>query len=198
MGKESFVFYRSFYEAIEKLKKSDQLKLYSHICRYALGEKTDDIDGVPAAIFDLIKPQIDANLRRYENGMKGGRPKTKTEPKQNQNDSKPKRNVNENVNDNENVNVCVEETSHTETKTHTIPTPDEVIRLAFQIGHVMTPEEAQEFIDYNTALGWKMEWKYALKRWFDHKVQKQEEQKNKWGNDPDQRKEYGGEIDWGY
>lgn len=83
-------------------------------------------------------------------------------------------------------------------KTHTIPSPDEVIRLAFQIGHHMTKEEAQEFIDYNTALGWKMEWKYALKRWFDHEAQKQEEQKNKWGNDPDQRKEYGGEIDWGY
>lgn len=104
MGKDSFVFYKSFYEAIKKLKKSDQLTLYSHICRYALGEKVDVIEGVPAAIFDLIKPQIDANLRRYENGLKGGRPRTEREPKHNQTETKAKRNVN--VNENVNVKNC--------------------------------------------------------------------------------------------
>ena len=201
MKRESFVFYRSFFEAIEKLKKNDKLTVYSHLCRYALGEEVDELEGVPGAIFDLIKPQIDANFQRYENGLKGGRPKTKTKPNRNRTitETEPNVNVNvnENVNDNENVNVCVEETSHTETKTHTIPTLDEVIRLAFQLGHAMTPEEAQRFIDYNTALGWKMDWKYALKRWFDHHVEKQKEQQNRWRNDPDQRKEYGGEIDWG-
>ena len=62
----------------------------------------------------------------------------------------------------------------------------------------LTEEEAQRFIDYNAALGWKMEWQYALKRWLDRHVEKQKEQENRWGNDPDQRKEYGGEIDWGY
>lgn len=86
--------------------------------------------------------------------------------------------------------VCVE--------THTIPTLDDVIGLAIMLGQELTTEEAQRFIDYNAALGWKMEWQYALKRWLDKHVEKQKEQENRWGNDPDQRKEYGGEIDWGY
>lgn len=81
--------------------------------------------------------------------------------------------------------------------THTIPTLDEVIGLALMIGQTLTIEEAQRFIDYNTALGWKMEWQYALRRWLDRHVEKQKEQADRWGNDPDQRKEYGGEIDWG-
>lgn len=81
--------------------------------------------------------------------------------------------------------------------THTVPTLDEVIGLALMIGQTLTIEEAQRFIDYNTALGWKMEWQYALRRWLDRHVEKQKEQTDRWGNDPDQRKEYGGEIDWG-
>ena len=58
-------------------------------------------------MFKLLKPQLDANTRRYENGCKGGRPKkTEEKPKENQNETKPKRNdnVNVNVNDNENHN----------------------------------------------------------------------------------------------
>ena len=85
--------------------------------------------------------------------------------------------------------VCVE--------THTIPAPDDVIGLAIMLGQELTEEEAQRFIDYNAALGWKMEWQYALKRWLDRHIEKQKEQENRWGNDPDQRKEYGGEINWG-
>ena len=107
MKRDSFVFYRSFFESIEKLKKNDKLTLYSHLCRYALGEEVEDLEGVPAAIFNLIKPQIDANSRRYENGLKGGRPVTKTKPNDNQTETKPKRNVNVNVNDNDNENVNV-------------------------------------------------------------------------------------------
>lgn len=81
--------------------------------------------------------------------------------------------------------------------THTPPTSEKIIQAAALLGQKMTNDEAQRFIDYNAALGWKLEWQYALKRWFDRHVEKQKEQINKWGNNPDQRKEYGGEIDWG-
>lgn len=202
MKRDSFVFYRSFFEAIEKLKKNDKLTIYSHICRYALDGDAEELEGAPGALFDLIKPQIDANFRRFENGKKGaeygklgGRPKTPKKPQGNPKQT-PNVNVNVNENVNENVNVCVDEKPQqtpTPTTTH-IPLPTEVQEESVKLGYELTEEEVRRFLNYNEARGWKMEWKYALKRWLDKDTGKK--QADRWGNDPDQRKEYGGEIKW--
>ena len=73
---------------------------------YALNQKEIKLNGISKAIFSLVKPQLDANYKKYENGKQK---KSKTEAKQKQNRSKTGTNVNENVNvnDNENVNVNV-------------------------------------------------------------------------------------------
>lgn len=105
--RDSFIFYKSFYEAISKLeKKSDKLEIYEAIFQYIFFDENPELKNAPAMAFALIKPQLDANNVKYENGRKGGRPKIKTEkyPKQNQTETEPKRNENENVNVNENVN----------------------------------------------------------------------------------------------
>ena len=125
--RDSVVFYRSFYEAIQNLPEPEQVKAYTAIMEYALNGVQPEIDGVAAAIFLLVKPQIDANNKRYENGK---RPKAKREEnkpeanqkqnqsekeaKEKQNESKPEAKpkqeeteseANENVNVKENVNV---------------------------------------------------------------------------------------------
>lgn len=97
MKRDSFVFYRSFYEAVKEIPEQEQLQAYNLMIEYALNGTELEAKGIPKAIFALIKPQIDANTKKYENGIKGGR-----KPKQNQNETKTK--PNENVNDNENVN----------------------------------------------------------------------------------------------
>lgn len=105
--RDSFIFYKSFYEAISKLKKkSDKLEIFEAIFKYIFYDEKTDLKDTPAMAFDLIKPQLDANNVKYENGKKGGRPKnkTKTYPSQNQTETETKRNVNVNENDNENVN----------------------------------------------------------------------------------------------
>ena len=103
--RDSFIFYRSFFESFDGLSKKDKLLLFDAICNYALNDIEPELNGVPLAMFKLLKPQVDANTRRYENGCKGGRPrKTETKPKENQKETKPKRNDNVNVNDNENHN----------------------------------------------------------------------------------------------
>ena len=104
MKRDSIIFYRSFYEAIKNLKKNEQLTIYSQIYNYAFDGIEGEIEGVPAAVWELIKPQITANIRRYENGLKGGRPVTKTKPKHNQTITKPLPNDNDNDNDNLNDN----------------------------------------------------------------------------------------------
>lgn len=109
--RESFVFYRSFYESIRLLPKKYQLQCFDALCKYALNEEPfEGVPGTVEAILKSFKPQVDANNRRYENGCKGGRPKgtqdeTKAKPKRNQNETKAKRNDNDNDNVNVNVNV---------------------------------------------------------------------------------------------
>ena len=108
--RDSFIFYRSFYESLKTLKSREKQKLFEAICEYALNGVEIELTGAADGMFKLLKPQLDANNRRYENGLKGGRPKqnqgeTKPEPKQNQGETKQERNVNDNDNVNVNVNV---------------------------------------------------------------------------------------------
>lgn len=112
--KESFIFYRSFFEAIKSLDDRKRLKMFDLIANYALNsEEIDTKYEICAQLFALIKPQILANNKRYSDGQKGGRPrKEKTSGFENKKTSgysekKPNENVNENENENENVNVNV-------------------------------------------------------------------------------------------
>lgn len=105
--RDSFIFYRSFYEAINDLEDSQQLEIYQAMANFSLNFTEPNLSGVTATIFKLIKPQLEANNKRYVNGSK---PKTKqeeskTEAKQKQNDIKQEANKNDNVNDNVNKNT---------------------------------------------------------------------------------------------
>ncbi|WP_025833609.1 DUF6291 domain-containing protein [Bacteroides stercorirosoris] len=116
--RESFVFYRSFYDAIKDLPRDVQGEIYTAIMEYSLyGKETENLKPIARSVFTLMKPQIDVNNKRFENGKKGGRPKSEGKPDGNQNktNEKPKNNQNEtkdepNVNVNDNVNVNTENT----------------------------------------------------------------------------------------
>lgn len=83
MDRESFIFYRSFYEAIKCMPSEVQAEIYPAICEYALfGKMPKNLSDMARGMFTLIKPNIDVNTTRYENGKKGaqygkrgGRPK---------------------------------------------------------------------------------------------------------------------------
>lgn len=124
MKRDSFLFYRSFMEALEDLNDKQYAKVMRAITKFALDGEEIALSGVEKVIFTLTKPQIIANNKRYENGCRGGRNSTKEEAKQVQDDTelqpndnqtatkiKPNRNQdetsltpNENVNVNDNVN----------------------------------------------------------------------------------------------
>ena len=128
---DSFVFYRSFAEAIENLPAEQYKAIMVAPSHYALdGEEPDSSDPIVKAMLTLMRPQIDANNRRREAGCKGGK-QTKATPKQTEASTKqteasakqseangkqtkatPKQteanvnvNVNVNANANENVNA---------------------------------------------------------------------------------------------
>lgn len=128
--RESAIFYRSFYEAIKLQPKEIQADLYNALFEYTFtGELPESDNLMVQGFFILMKPQIDANNKKYEDGRKGGRPKKeKTSGYEENENSKTsgfennktiktsgyeenemvsdfeKPNVNDNVNENENEN----------------------------------------------------------------------------------------------
>ena len=109
MNRDSFIFYRSFYEAIQDLKGKDRLALFDAICQKALYDQDSKLEGVTGTLYKLIKPQLDANTKKFIDGKKGGRPPKKTTGFENKKttgfeNKKPNVNDNVNVNDNDAVN----------------------------------------------------------------------------------------------
>lgn len=74
MERDSFIFYRSFYESVKDLPKDIRLEVYTAIIEYALdGRLPEGLKPFAKGIFTLVKPNIDVNTARFENGKKGGR-----------------------------------------------------------------------------------------------------------------------------
>ncbi len=76
VNRKSFVFYDSFYKAMSYLNDKEKIQYIEAICNYSLFDITIDMDIKIEAMFALIKPQIDANIKKRENGRKGGRPRS--------------------------------------------------------------------------------------------------------------------------
>lgn len=174
------VFYRSFASAIKKLPEEFQLTALWAIIDYGLDGKEPSDNGIAEAIFSMAKPQIDANNKRYNNGLKGGRLKqgeNKTEPNSNQkepnnNQTKTKQSFSEtklepNEKEKENVNVKDKE-KEIKRKRFTPPTTQEVEEYCLEKGYTV---DADRFIDFYESKGWMIgknqmkDWKAAVRNW---------------------------------
>ena len=78
MMRESMVFYKSFYDAIRQLPDESQLTVFRAIAEYGIMGEEPKCEGVAKAIFSLVKPQIDANNKRYENGKRNKKQEGRT------------------------------------------------------------------------------------------------------------------------
>lgn len=111
--RDTLIFYRSFYEAINELPKETQSEVYHAIFEYSLNFNEVQLTGLAKTIFTLIKPQLEANNKRFANGNKPKvkQVKSETEAKQKRNKSKVEANNNNNNNDNKNNNENIIHTS---------------------------------------------------------------------------------------
>lgn len=142
MIRDSFVFYKSFADAISEIPREYQLRAYEVIISYALtGDLPDESEPwAVRAIFQVCKANIDANNKRYVDGHKGGRPKkpvvseSKTSGFENENqwfqNSKP--NDNDNVTDNDNVNANDTDTDTDNDNANDIKTLSDSVRPSQQ------------------------------------------------------------------
>ena len=70
MERDSFVFYRSFYDAIQDLNAEQTRKLVVAMCERALNWNDIETEWVVKIAYNLIRPQLDANTKRYIDGCK--------------------------------------------------------------------------------------------------------------------------------
>ena len=121
MDNNSFVFYRSFAEAIVKLDPEECKACLIALCSYALDGEENASTPTAEMFLTLVKPQINANEQRREAGRRGGKAtqkqteasakQTKASVKQNEANAKQteasvkqsEANANANVNVNANV-----------------------------------------------------------------------------------------------
>ena len=73
MDNNSFVFYRSFAEAIVKLDPEECKACLIALCSYALDGEENASTPTAEMFLTLVKPQIDANEQRREAGRRGGK-----------------------------------------------------------------------------------------------------------------------------
>ena len=110
-NRDSMIFYRSFYEAINELSDKHQLEVYKAIFSLSLNFEELELKGLSKTIFTLIKPQLEANNKRFLNGkqpkVKNNDRKEEAKPKQSlsENEANNNGNVNDNGNNNLNDNV---------------------------------------------------------------------------------------------
>ena len=143
--RDSAIFYRSFYEAIDNLpSRSQKEQVYSSIFDFIFKNIEPQLKGNSLSVWILIKPQLIANQIRYENGS---RSKTQAKQKQDVSESQANKNV-FNKNENKNENVLME----------TRPPARDVFH-SFAKGLNIDYEKLKETIDekYNTWIknGWK-------------------------------------------
>ncbi len=119
--REGIIFYRSFYESIRELPPENAVNVYNAVFQYGFYGEQNKLSGIEKAIFTIIKPQLDANQRKYESGKKGGRPAKKktdgedegeTKAKPNNNQAETKTKAKENVKEKENEKKKETETNN--------------------------------------------------------------------------------------
>jgi hypothetical protein len=199
--RDSFIFYRSFFSATKHLNQVEKAQLFEAICSYALDGNLSLLEGTPQGMFELIKPQLDANRKRFENGCKKKQKISKTEAKPKQTISKDEANVNVNVNHNEeckselindNLNnnskgveidtVKLMEIDKNKNKRFIKPTIQEIKDYCLERKNNI---DAEHFFNYYETRNWKdiKNWKACVITW--------EKNKNKFTNNNNQNKTQG-------
>lgn len=180
MKRDSFIFYRSFFESIQELEPETRCACYDAIIGYALDGTLPDVKGISKAIFTAMKPQIDANNKRYEDGCKGaeygklgGRPKKDKNPTgvidknpigviESANSKTP------NENENENDNEILKEKEKKKNRSFEKPSIQDIADYCKERNNSV---DAQTFFDFYESKGWMIgkekmrDWKAAVRTW---------------------------------
>ena len=97
--RETMIVYRSFFESLKGCEKTVQADVWNAIFEMGFNQKEVELEGLSKTLWLLIKPQIEANLKRFINGSKPKLKQNKSEI-----EAKPKQKVSESEANNNNNN----------------------------------------------------------------------------------------------
>lgn len=176
--RKSFIFFRSYADALFELPDERYVRVSKALLRFALDGEEPDLKGEEKAIFLLMKPVILDGIKKYENGRKGGRPKSISED--NQEESKPEptetkpKSIALHDKDMELDNVIDKDLDNNSAaspqkgKKFKPPTLMEVETYCAERGLQI---DAERFIDYYASNGWRVgkspmkDWQAAVRNW---------------------------------
>ena len=174
MERGQFTFYRSYYEAVKHLNKSDRAAVLMAICAYALDEELPSLSGTPAAIFALVKPTLDTSRKKAESGKRGGEHETNGK----QTASKPQANgkqiAREKEKEKENEKEGENEIENEDDSPPPTPSqfiPPNVIEVRAYYNERKNHVDPQRFVDFYTSKGWMVgktkmkDWRAAVRTW---------------------------------
>lgn len=165
--REQMTFYRSYWEAVKRLRKSaDRLSALEAILTYALdGEELDRTDAADA-IFVLVKPLLDAAARK----SKGGKTTSRAEEDNDKITGRVDEESDNNIKNKKKNNIKVKNNmldNNARTR-FTPPTLDEVIAYCQERGNSV---DAERFVSFYESNGWKVgknpmkDWRAAVRTW---------------------------------
>lgn len=177
--RNQFTFYKSYYDAISLLPEGDQAAVIMAVAAYALYEIEPDLEGVPASVFTLIRPTLDAGRRKAESGRTGGKI-SKRKAKDKQTVSKPEAKDKQTVREKEKeveiekeleIDILKEKDIKKKSSTpsrFTPPTVDEIRAYCAERGNDVDPDR---FYDFYASKGWRVgqnpmrDWRAAVRTW---------------------------------
>ena len=177
--RDGIVFYRSFFEAVKDLPPEDFKNAVMAILEYGINGNEIESSGIAKTVFILTKPQIDANIRRQQNGSKNK--STEIEPKHHLTDtevipkphlshteSEAKEKDKDKVKDKDKNNIIY-------SAKFAPPTKSQIDEYCREKGYAI---DADRFIDFYESKGWMVgknkmkDWKAAVRNW--NRSQRQE------------------------
>ena len=199
--RNGFTFYRTFCEGAMVLPQEEQLEFLWAIFRLALDNQEpneEDFSALGRTFWRMIKPNIMADRRKFENGCKGGAPEgnqnarkysidshennlktTKKQPKTNQKTSNVNVDVDVDVNDNVNDNVDVIERVDKSAKMRFTPPTFAELKEFIDSGFYQV--DANSFYSHYEAIGWKVgknsmkDWKAAVRSWHSREMKERKD-----------------------
>ena len=187
MSRNSLILYKSFVDAIQSVDDmAEQGRIYNAIANFALKGEEPNLQGVAKIIFEMAKPQIEANNKRYENGKKGGefgklggRPKKQapTEPPQEEKPKKEPKPKAEKPAKPQEDKIAFGELGNVKL------TQTELEKLNAEYGEIVT-KMAIDYLDaYIADKGYKSKSHYlAMRRWVFDAVAEKHQKRNKLAN----------------
>lgn len=180
MGLAYIKFFCDFNETVKAVTDADLGCLMRAVFAYAAGEELTEMTDVAAALFPMLRTQIDRQRaalaeKTEANRKKRGKEKERTKEKEKREDEEEDEEEDEDEEKKENLLLTQTTRGHTHTRAHaseggahSAPTLTEAM-LYFRndLGLIEATEEAEKFVAYNSLRGWDegKDWHLAADLW---------------------------------